>query len=118
MDNYPDNQVIRVTLNLYYPEPLPEGAADDVTNTIENAIDNHSPDLTAFRTTCAMQHVGEPIIEWTEPQELPVAPFKVWDEYPGHPVEDWQYEVSMNDTRRGYWAWVREQLRQEAELPF
>lgn len=29
-----------------------------------------------------------------------------WDEQPGHPVEDWQYEVANGDTRLGYLEWV------------
>ena len=36
-----------------------------------------------------------------------------WDEVPGHPVEDWRYEVANNDTRLGYLDWV--QHRAEAD---
>jgi hypothetical protein len=29
-----------------------------------------------------------------------------WDDVPGHPVEDWQYEVRNGDTRQSYTEWV------------
>lgn len=29
-----------------------------------------------------------------------------WETDPTHPVEDWQFEVSNDDTRLGYWDWV------------
>lgn len=29
-----------------------------------------------------------------------------WDEDPKHPVEEWKYEVSNDDTRLGYKDWV------------
>ena len=32
-----------------------------------------------------------------------------WDEVPGWPVEDWQIEVSSDDTRLGYHEWARSQ---------
>lgn len=44
-----------------------------------------------------------------------------WDDVPGHPFEDWQYEVQNNDTRLGYWDWVLsrdEQNRYEYEQSF
>jgi hypothetical protein len=28
-----------------------------------------------------------------------------WDARPGHPVEDWQYEVAGGDTRQSYAEW-------------
>ncbi len=36
-----------------------------------------------------------------------------WGSDPDFPVADWQYEVSNDDTRQGYWEWV-EQNREEA----
>ncbi len=30
-----------------------------------------------------------------------------WDVHPNYPVEDWQYEVANDDTRLGYWEWVK-----------
>ena len=33
-----------------------------------------------------------------------------WDEDPNYPVADWQYDVSNDDTRLGYWEWVDAQL--------
>tara|TARA_R110002096_G_scaffold192444_2_gene374045 strand:+ start:1523 stop:1657 length:135 start_codon:yes stop_codon:yes gene_type:complete len=29
-----------------------------------------------------------------------------WDSIPGHPVEDWQYEVANGETRLGYAEWA------------
>lgn len=29
-----------------------------------------------------------------------------WGEHPDHPVDEWQFEVSENSTRLGYWDWV------------
>ena len=29
-----------------------------------------------------------------------------WGEHQRFPVSDWQYEVSNDDTRQGYWQWV------------
>ena len=29
-----------------------------------------------------------------------------WGERPGHPIDDWKYEVRNDDTRMGYWEWV------------
>ena len=29
-----------------------------------------------------------------------------WDDDPDYPIENWVYEVSSYDTRRGYWEWV------------
>jgi hypothetical protein len=30
-----------------------------------------------------------------------------WDEHPNYAVSDWQYEVAADDTRLGYWEWVK-----------
>ncbi len=30
-----------------------------------------------------------------------------WGEHPDFPVEDWQQEVAADDTRKGYWEWVK-----------
>jgi hypothetical protein len=38
-----------------------------------------------------------------------------WGEHPQHPVTDWVYAVSNDDTRSGYWEWVLVQL--ESALP-
>lgn len=32
--------------------------------------------------------------------------YGVWGEHPDYPVSDWQYEVSNDETRQGYWEWV------------
>ena len=39
--------------------------------------------------------------------------FGFWEPYPGHPVEDWRFEVANDDTRIGYWEWVEGRLEQE-----
>lgn len=31
------------------------------------------------------------------------------------PFDDWKYEVANDTTRLGYWQWVRQKIRQEAE---
>ncbi len=36
-----------------------------------------------------------------------------WDEHPGQPVADWQYEVANGDTRRGYHEWAEAKSRDE-----
>lgn len=33
-----------------------------------------------------------------------------WGSHPKFTMEDWQFEVSEGDTRRGYWEWVSVQL--------
>lgn len=33
--------------------------------------------------------------------------YNVWGSNPDYPVADWQYEVANDDTRAGYWDWVR-----------
>jgi hypothetical protein len=42
----------------------------------------------------------------------PLQGYDIWDSYPQFPVTDWQYEVGNNDTRRGYWSWVRAKLEE------
>ena len=38
--------------------------------------------------------------------------FDYWgDEHPEFPIADWLTEARNNDTRLGYWAWVRQQIR-------
>jgi len=32
--------------------------------------------------------------------------YGIWGDLPGHPAEDWRYEVANGDTRLGYWDWV------------
>lgn len=36
--------------------------------------------------------------------------YGAWGEHPNFCVIDWQTEVAMNDTRRGYWDWVAAEL--------
>jgi len=39
-----------------------------------------------------------------------------WKEHPDHPIEDWRYEVSNNDTRSGYWDWVSGKIEEEKDV--
>ena len=34
----------------------------------------------------------------------------VWGEHPKYPIDDWQYDVMCDYTRRGYWEWVLARL--------
>lgn len=36
-------------------------------------------------------------------------PEDIWASDDDYPVEDWQYEVSEDNTRLGYWEWVQHQ---------
>lgn len=40
----------------------------------------------------------------------PLEGYGYWDSHPEAPFEDWQYQVANNDTRRGYWEWVRVEI--------
>jgi len=40
-----------------------------------------------------------------QPEEIISPPPSHWDEQPGHPVEDWRYEIANDDTRLGYLDW-------------
>jgi hypothetical protein len=33
-----------------------------------------------------------------------------WSEHPNYPVEDWVAAVVNEDTRQGYWEWVKAKL--------
>ena len=36
-----------------------------------------------------------------------------WDEDTDYPIGDWKYFVENDDTREGYWEWVKNQKQQE-----
>lgn len=36
-----------------------------------------------------------------------------WGEHSSHSLEDWRYEVQSDDTRLGYWDWVKVQIDQQ-----
>lgn len=38
-----------------------------------------------------------------------------WGEHPGYPVAEWASEALNNDTRVGYWDWVRLNIEQEED---
>lgn len=65
---------------------------------IGDNVDLLDSDLTTAHT--AIQGV---YIPYPDPDPSPV-----WaEEAPDHPIEDWQYEVANDDTRLGYWEWVK-----------
>lgn len=39
----------------------------------------------------------------------------VWGKHPNYIVADWQYEVTNNYTRLGYWDWVLNRIWQEED---
>uniref|UniRef100_A0A6M3LT21 Uncharacterized protein n=1 Tax=viral metagenome TaxID=1070528 RepID=A0A6M3LT21_9ZZZZ len=43
---------------------------------------------------------------------IPLDGYTIWDNHPDFPVEDWMHEVSNDDTRLGYWEWVRAKIEQ------
>ncbi len=38
-----------------------------------------------------------------------------WGEHPDFPVDEWQQEVASDDTRLGYWAWVKAKIDEAEE---
>ena len=39
-----------------------------------------------------------------------------WDgEHPEYTLSDWKYAVQSNDTRLGYWHWVKLSIEEETE---
>lgn len=43
----------------------------------------------------------------------PLEGYNYWDSYPEYPVEDWIRSVQNEDTRVGYWEWVKSGLPDE-----
>ncbi|AXK43972.1 ATP-binding protein [Erythrobacter aureus] len=41
--------------------------------------------------------------------------YGVWEDHPGYPSEDWQYEVANGDTRASYWDWVQSKVDADRE---
>ena len=39
----------------------------------------------------------------------------VWGEHPDYPVDEWQLEVANDDTRKGYWEWVKAKIEEADE---
>ena len=48
-------------------------------------------------------------------RNVPTRGLDYWDSYPEYPVESWRQGVATDQTRRGYWEWVRQRL--DAEVP-
>jgi len=42
----------------------------------------------------------------------PLKGYATWDNHPDFPVEDWIQEVCADETRRGYWEWVRVKIEE------
>jgi len=38
-----------------------------------------------------------------------------WAIHPDYPLTDWQYEVTNNETRYGYWRWVEARLAENLD---
>ena len=38
-----------------------------------------------------------------------------WSEDPDYPLRDWRHEVADDNTRLGYWQWVRDRREEQAE---
>jgi hypothetical protein len=36
--------------------------------------------------------------------------------HPHYPLADWKYEVANNDTKRGYWEWVANQIENKVPI--
>jgi len=65
--------------------------------------------------------IGDGLLTWNSPAEVDSHSYSVvevadshWDNDPDFPVEDWQSEVSNDDTRLGYREWVAHQ-KEEAD---
>jgi hypothetical protein len=41
----------------------------------------------------------------------------LWGEHPDYPVDEWQAEVANDDTRKGYWEWVKAKIEDEEDEP-
>ncbi len=50
------------------------------------------------------------MITWNQKLKKLKIKYGYWKGAPEFPLEDWQYEVANNDTRRGYWEWITSQL--------
>ena len=57
------------------------------------------------QNTMAAIHQRAPVRDWE--------PLNPWDNHPGHPRDDWEYEVSNGDTTLGYTDWVNHHLEAE-----
>lgn len=45
-------------------------------------------------------------------QNTPTTGLTYWQEHPDYPIRDWKDEVANEETRHGYWQWVRDNLEQ------
>jgi hypothetical protein len=52
-------------------------------------------------------------VERNVPFTPPVSDMGYWDSVFGYPPSDWKYEVASNETRQGYWEWVRAQQERD-----
>ena len=46
----------------------------------------------------------------------PLPGYAYWDDYPDYPHSDWAQEAANDNTRQGYWTWVRGILEADDEL--
>ena len=59
--------------------------------------------------------MDESIHHETKKEPEPALPMSVWDEADDFPLCDWQTEVANDDTRLGYWDWVRAQRENQED---
>lgn len=77
----------------------------------------HHFDVDGFYQAHVAQQVdmlGALVDEATEHARDEARDRNAWEEAPGHPVADWQYEVANGDTRAGYLEWVAARQEQSA----
>ena len=41
------------------------------------------------------------------PTDTPLRGYDYWDEHPKFPLDEWKYKIANDDTRHGYWTWVK-----------
>ena len=44
---------------------------------------------------------------------IPLTGYQYWEDHPRYESSDWRREVADENTRAGYWAWVKNQLAEE-----
>ncbi len=74
----------------------------------ENLVDTWRQEIKEAKT-------GLPFREWFEGRspQTPQTPHDPWSEHPRFPVSNWRDEVAEDDTRLGYWDWVKDLLERE-----
>jgi hypothetical protein len=91
----------------YYVETLIERQAG-----VELRLDMKIPEWTISGATMdrVVQWMREAVREAASAGELAEKHGGIWGEHPSHTLDDWKYEVANDDTRSGYWDWVRAEM--------